>query len=340
MPIVQVKPISLDSFTDSEKEKVESENSSQSSKWKVFASNATLHGLRYTVQNELSIPRRAIWLLTLCASASFYTYSATISVGKFMSRPTKTVITQLTPTGGLKFPAVTICNLNKFMKSKIEMADGDENFVKMGLNISGCSETREVRGNLTCGQAFLCVYYKYGMALVNGCNATTRGNIIRVLTNSPKHLLDEEKFLTNYGHDFAGLWYKFCSFASLRSCSEEDFVQTLTGRFICYTFNSGHNESGRMFYSKFEGPDLGLSIILNVQTNESTLSDFSTGLKVIVHDQKTFVNPNSGFNIHPGTHATVTLRLRKVSYIIIYCLDAKDIFRFCIQTLMTSVERN
>ena len=313
MPVVQVKPISLDSSTDSIKEKVESEKSSQSSKWKVFASNTTLHGLRYTVQNEFSIPRRAIWLIFLCASVSIYTYCAAKSLGKFMSRPTKTVITQETPTGALKFPAVTICNLNKFMKSKIDMADDDENFVKMGLNISGCHEIREVRGNLTCGQAFLCVYYHYGMALVDGCNATTRQNIIQVLTNSSKRLLDEEQFLTNYGHDFVGLWYKNCTFASQRPCSEKDFVPTVTGRFICYTFNSGHNESGTMFYSKFEGPDLGLSIILNVQTNESTLSDFSTGLKVIVHDQKTFVNPNSGFNIHPGTHATVALRLREVS---------------------------
>ena len=313
MPVMQVKPISLDSSTDSTKEKVESEKPLQPSKWKVFASNTTLHGLRYTVQNELSIPRRALWLIFLCASACFYTYSATISFQKFMSRPKKTVITQETPTGGLKFPAVTICNLNKFMKSKIDMADDDENFIKMGLNISGCHETRNVRGNLTCGQALLCVYYKYGQALVNGCNETTRQNIINVLTGSSKRLLDEEKFLTNYGHDFDGLWYNYCTFASLQPCSEKNFVRTLTGRFICYTFNSGHNESATTFYSKFEGPDLGLSVILNVQTNESTLSDFSTGLKVIVHDQKTFVNPNSGFNIYPGTHATVALKLREVS---------------------------
>ena len=314
MPVTQVEPISLalDSSTDPTKEKLKSEKSSQSSKWKVFASNTTLHGLRYIVQNGLSIPRRAIWLIFLCSSASFYTYSATISLGKFMSRPTKTVITQATPTDGLKFPAVTICNLNKFMKSKIDMADDDENFVKMGLNISGCHETREVRGNLTCGQALLCVFYQYSIALVNGCNATTRKNIIKVLTGSSKRLLDEEKFLANYGHDFAGLWYKYCIFARLRQCSEKDFVPTLTGKFICYTFNSGYNESGTMFYSKFEGADLGLSIMLNVQTNESTMSEFSTGLKVIVHDQKTFVNPNIGFNIHPGTHASVALKLREV----------------------------
>ena len=313
MPVTLVKPISLDSSTDSTKEKVEYEKSSQSSKWKVFASNTTLHGLRYTVQNGLSTPRRAIWLIFLCASAGSYIHSASISIGKFVSRPTKTVITQGTPKGGLKFPAVTICNLNKFMKSKIDMADDDENFVKMGLNISGCHVTRKVRGNLTCGQAFLCVYYQFSLALVNGCNTTTRKNIIKVLTGPSKRLFDEEKFLAKYGHDFAGLWYKYCLFAQLQPCSEKDFVPTLTGKFICHTFNSGYNDSGTMFYSKFEGPDLGLSIMLNVQTNESTMSEFSTGLRVIVHDQKTFVNPNSGFNIPPGMHASVTVKLREVS---------------------------
>ena len=321
-------------------EQSEPDMSSKPTKWKAFASNTTLHGLRYVSDNSHSILRRGIWLLFLGMAATAYVYLVSLSLKKFFSRPIKTAISQETPMEGLKFPAVSICNLNKFMRSKIDTEDQNENFVKLGLNISGCSETREARGNLTCGQALLCVYYKYGMALVNGCNATTRQNIIRVLTNSSKRLLDEEKFLTNYGHDFVGMWYKYCSFASMQPCSEKDFVRTPTGRFICYTFNSGQNESGTMFSSKFEGPDLGLNVILNVQTNESTLSDFSSGLKVIVHAQKTFVNPNSGFNIHPGTHATVALRLTEVSYVILYCLNAKGVYRFCLQTIMISVERN
>ena len=36
----------------------------------------------------------------------------------------------------MTFPAVTFCNLNKFVKSKIDVANEDEKFVKMGLNIS------------------------------------------------------------------------------------------------------------------------------------------------------------------------------------------------------------
>ena len=305
----QVKP--ADSFTNSPLEKVESERSLPSSEWKSFASKTTLHGLRYAVQNGLSIPRRAIWLLFLCAAASAYTYNSTLSIKRFVSRPTKTVITQETPTDGLKFPAVTICDLNKFMKTKIDMKDEEENFVKMGLNISGCSETREVRGNLTCGQALLCAYHDYGPALVDGCDETTRQKILNVLNGTSKRLFDEEKFLANYGHDIAGLFLHYCRFSVDQICSEKEFVPTLTRRGICYTFNSGYNNS-TMFNSEFEGPELGLSVILNVLSNESTVGVFSTGLNVVVHDQKTFINRHNGFNILPGTHSLVAVKLIKV----------------------------
>ena len=316
--ITQVNP--TNSSTDSSKEKVEAEKSSFSSKWKAFASNTTVHGLRYAVQNGLSFPRRIAWVVFLCAAASAYTYYSTISLEKFVSRPIKTRISLETPSNGLQFPAVTICNLNKFMKSKIDVADEEDNFGKRGLNISGCSETRAVRGNLTCGQALLCAYHPFGYALVDNCNTTKRQNIINVLNRTSERVFDEEQFLTKYGHDLAGMFFLYCVFALKFECSEEDFVPTLTSKGICYTFNSGYNNS-KIFRSVFEGPELGLSILLNVQTNESTISEFSSGLQVIVHDQKTFVNRNSGFNILPGTHASVAVKLRKVSYPVDIRLD-------------------
>ncbi|KAJ7378369.1 hypothetical protein OS493_023624 [Desmophyllum pertusum] len=281
------------------------------SKWKAFASSTTLHGLRYVAENGHSISRRVIWLMFLCTVASVYVYFVSISVHKYISRPVKTIVSDETPMDGLTFPAVTICNLNKFMKSKIDVADEDENFEKMGLNISGCSEIRDVRGNLTCGQAMLCAYGSFGTALVKGCNKTTRQNIIDVFNRSSERLYNEEEFLTKYGHDMASITTSFlyCSFMENIICSDEDFVPAVTEDGICFTFNSGHN--GSVLRSLLEGPDLGLSILLDIQTNESTLGQFSSGLKVIVHDQKTFVNRHNGFNIGPGTHATVAVKLRK-----------------------------
>jgi len=308
--VIQVKPI--DSSNDSSEEKVDSEKSSLSVDWRDFASNTTLHGLRYTVEKRLSIPRRAIWLILLLVANSAYIFYGTIAFLKFMSRPTKTVITQEAPTDGLKFPAVTICNLNKFAKSKIDMVDEDKNFVKMGLNISGCNETREVRGNLTCGQALLCVYDIYSASVVPGCDRTTRQNIIKVLTGTSKRLFDEETFLANYGHGLEGLFVLYCRFSFDQECTDKDFIPTLTQRGLCYTFNSGYGNS-TVFHSVLEGPERGLGVLLNVEENESTVGQFSTGLNVVVHDQKTFINRNLGVNILPGVHSSVAVKLIKVS---------------------------
>ena len=301
------------------KEKSEPGMSSKPTKWQAFASNTTLHGLRYVADNSHSIFRRGIWFVFLGMAATAYVYLASLSLNKFLSRPIKTVISQETPSEGLKFSAVSICNLNKFMRSKIDMADKDENFVKMGLNISGCSEIREVRRNLTCGQAFLCAFSPYGTALVDGCNRTLQRSIIKALTRSSHRLFNEEEFHTKYGHDIATMSVSFlyCRFMKTTICSERDFVPKLTQYGICFTFNSGKDGVPRR--AIHEGPDNGLSIFLDVQTNESTFSQFSSGLKVIVHDQDTFVNRYNGFNIVPGTHASVGLKLRKVRYCQLNC---------------------
>ena len=298
-------------FTKTFKEKEMDRNKSlYSSKWRCFASSTTLHGLRHVAENCRSLTRRLIWLIFLCAAAGAYVYLLTVSINKYLSRPIKTVISQETPTDGLIFPAVTICNLNMLMKSKIDLADDDENFEKMGLNISGCKELRAVRGNLTCGQALFCAYSWFGTALVKGCNKTTQQNIIDVLNRSSDRLFNEEEFLTKYGHEMAGMFVVYCRFMKYTDCSDKDFVTDLTEDGVCFTFNSGRKS--RVLRTIFEGPDLGLNILINAQTNESTLGQFSTGFKVIVHDQDTFINRHSGFNVLPGTHASVAVKLRKV----------------------------
>lgn len=288
------------------------QKSPNASKWRIFASNTTLHGLRQVVRNESSFFKRFIWFLFLCTAAGTYCYLSTISVTKYFSRPIKTVISQEASSNGLKFPAVTICNLNFFMKSKIDTAEEDENFVKLGLNITGCSdrEFRRVRGNLTCGQALLCAFDWFGYAIVRGCNRTVRQNIVEALNRSSERIFSQEEFLTRYGHNITDMFLLYCRFMKTTECSVEDFIPKLTESGICYTFNSG--EKSPVLRTLFEGPDLGLNILLDVQTNESTMADFSHGFKVIVHDQDTFVNRHIGFNIPPGFHATVAVKLRKV----------------------------
>ena len=309
--IRQIKP--FDATADSLKEKVELEKTPDAVGWKRFASNTTLHGLRHVCHNDHSLWRRVVWLMFLCAAAGTYTYLVSISLRKYFSLPIKTVISQETPENGLTFPAVTVCNLNMLMKSKIDVSDEDEKFQKLGLNISGCSETRAVRGNLTCGQALLCAFRWYGPAIVKGCNGTTRQKIINALNSSSERLFNEEEFLTKYGHEMRSMFVIYCRFESDLVCTDQDFVPTYTKEGLCFTFNSGHNNTP-LLRTEFEGPDQGLNIILDVQTDESTINQFSNGLKVIVHDQNTFINRHAGFNILPGSHASVAVKLKKVFF--------------------------
>lgn len=291
------------------------------SKWKEFAANTTVHGLRHVVQASLPACRRLVWAILLFAALGAYLYNSTISFKKFISRPIRTEISQETPRDGLKFPAVTICNLNQFMKTKIDTTDEDENFKKLGLNISGCSETRTVRGNLTCGQALLCAFSDYGPFLVDNCNYSTRQRIMSVL-NHAKRIYDEKEFLTKYGHDLFGNNsmsgdLKHCAFKGREqiNCSEHHFIPVVTNSGICYTFNSGYNGSTKSepFRSFYEGSDFGLAIALNVQTNESTFSASSSGLAVNVHDQDTYVNYHTAFKVQPGAHASVAIKMTQVS---------------------------
>ena len=312
--MIQVKPI--DPTTGSLNKPVYSKPSLLT-KWRDFASNTTIHGLKYVVETSLHICRRVVWAIFLFTAASAYFYYSTLSFEKFLSRPIRTEISQETPVDGLNFPAVTICNLNQLVRSKIDITDEDENFEKLGLNISGCSETRSVRGNLTCGQALLCAFRDYANVLVDNCNKTTQQNILNVLNNT-KRIFDEETFLANYGHDLLGKYGMsevngYCLFSQkMIECSEQLFAPIVTSRGICYTFNSGNTGAGKPFRSQYEGTDLGLTIVLDVQTNESTFSESSSGLRLIVHDQDTFVNHHSGFIIYPGAHASVAVKLTQV----------------------------
>ena len=254
-----------------------------------------------------------MWLMFLCASVGAYTYFVSISLRKYLTLPIKTTISQETPADGLTFPAVTVCNLNMLMRSKIDVPDEDERFEKLGLNISGCKETRAVRGNLTCGQALACAFRWFGPALIKGCNETMRQNIINALNSSSERLFNTEEFYIKYGHDISSMFVSYCRFASEIPCSDKDFVPRLTPDGICFTFNSGLNNT-TLFRSIFEGPDLGLTILLDVQTNESTINEFSTGFRVIVHDQNALVNRHIGFNVVPGSHTLVAVQLKKVSF--------------------------
>ena len=106
--------------------------------WREFLGNTTVHGF-YRVFDSPSRFCRITWLLLLLGATATYIFLLQRSVTVYFSNPTTTNFEEVVPEiGELKFPAVTICNLNRFVKSKINMLENDEDFYKLGLNLSAC----------------------------------------------------------------------------------------------------------------------------------------------------------------------------------------------------------
>ena len=284
--------------------------------WKTFAENTTLHGLKNTLSNnKRNSFRRLIWIFFLCAFTVSFGYSVARCLLRFSSFPIHTILTNemSKPEDGMEFPAVTICNLNNVMRSKRDTADGDRRFTELGLNVSGCQETREVRGNMTCGQAFMCAFY--GLTMIPGCDNTTKQKLTKALMNSS---MNKEEIYSKYGHDLFDLTSSLrrCEFRGTeKKCTRKDFVSSITTDGLCFTYNSGLNNVPEAYRTKFAGPRLGLNILLDVQTNETTYyPESAIGLNVIIHAQRTVANRLQGFNVMPGTHATIGVKLIKVKH--------------------------
>lgn len=283
-------------------------------KWREFVANTTVHGLRYVWQSPSRIVRM-LWLFLLLASISLYVYLAQQSITKYYSKPVNTEFVEIiTENGELKFPAVTICNLNRFVKRKINMFENEQDFSKLGLKLSACEAIKKINRNMSCGQGLMCAFERFGSAVADNCNETTRQQIISVLNSTKQPIFNPEEFLETYGHDFNEMFQYYCRFATVEECTSSDFQPSLTENGRCFTFNSGENRT-KVRGTRTTGSSGGLSVILDVQTNENTVSEFSRGLRVIIHHQGTFINMENGFNVFPGSHTLVRITASKVSLV-------------------------
>ncbi|XP_068672881.1 acid-sensing ion channel 2-like [Montipora foliosa] len=278
--------------------------------WKEFVSSTTVHGFRRIFESPSRF-FRVIWLLLLLGATTGYVFFVMESIEKYFLKPVALSFTEVIPESGqLEFPAVTICNLNRFVKSKVDMFESDKNFYKLGLNLSACGMVGLVKKDMSCGQGLLCAFERFGSDVADNCNVSRRRRIIAALNNTKAAIFNAEEFLEAYGHDIDDMFLHFCRFGNGEICSPADFLPFLTENGRCFTFNSGRNHTP-IRVSKRAGSFGGLSVMLDVQAHENTISEFSRGLRVIVHEQGAFVDIENGFNVLPGSHALLRISANK-----------------------------
>ena len=294
--------------------KVNNVNQISADMWREFADNTTLHGIRYVFMKR-HILIRLLWLAVLLTSGGYYSFTVYKAFDKYYSRPISTVLSRK-HFKEMDFPAVTICSLNLFAKSKLLVTDDNPLFASSGLNISSCAVTSEVRGNWPCGLSLLCCCTPSDLISVRStlpyCNKQYEQDLLTVMKQY-SHRPDIEGFYRYYSQDISALLGPICTFGWEESdCFSSDFVPLVTPWGMCYTFNSGID--GQVKTVNTAGVSTGLSVILDAQTSEYTQGKYSEGFKVLIHGQGEYVDEWDGINIGPGQHAVIALSQKRVKF--------------------------
>ncbi|XP_051997114.1 acid-sensing ion channel 4-B-like [Xyrauchen texanus] len=247
-----------------------------------FASSSSLHGLARVLGTSGSGRmglRQTLWALALLASLSLFLYQATWSMATYLECHHLTTVREETRRE-LTFPAVTLCNVNRFRFSALTDAD------------------------------------IYHLANLTGLPPKSRkGHRPSELQYPPPDMLD---IFQRTGHQLEDM-LKSCNFSG-QNCSAEDFSVVYTRYGKCYTFNGNKTSPKRVRQGGTgNGLELMLDIEQDEylpiwrETNETTLE---AGIRVQIHsqDEPPYIH-QLGFGVSPGFQTFVSCQEQRLAYL-------------------------
>uniref|UniRef100_A0A8C2AR18 Acid-sensing (proton-gated) ion channel family member 4b n=1 Tax=Cyprinus carpio TaxID=7962 RepID=A0A8C2AR18_CYPCA len=245
-----------------------------------FASSSSLHGLARVLGTSGRLGfRQTLWGLALLASLGLFLYQATWSTATYLERPHLAAMREETRRE-LTFPAITVCNVNRFRFSALTDAD------------------------------------IYHLANLTGLPPKSRkGHRPSELQYPPPDMLD---IFQRTGHQLEDM-LKSCNFSG-QNCSSEDFSVVYTRYGKCYTFNGNKTSPKRVRQGGTgNGLELMLDIQQDEylpiwrETNETTLE---AGIRVQIHSQNEppYIH-QLGFGVSPGFQTFVSCQEQRLTYL-------------------------
>ncbi|XP_006818455.1 acid-sensing ion channel 1-like [Saccoglossus kowalevskii] len=268
----KVADIDVDSKNLEKEEKNKKYKALVRQRFEEFATETTLHGMKYVINSKHGKLRRVIWSIIVLSMLVVFTYSTINSFVRYGKYNVSTVI-QINYVSDLTFPAVTLCNYNQYRKSVVN-SSGEE-FLKLLFPTTGNSSLTE---NIDWS------FFNF-----TGFNMTQTAI-------ASAHQIEEML-----------VW---CKWRNSIECGPGDFKQILTDFGICYTFNGGSNPLKIQQTGSTNGLYLRLNVQQDEYTNnENTGAGFK--VLVHPQGQDPMVKL-LGFAVSPGFETLVSMRYTKL----------------------------
>lgn len=250
-----------------------------------YIQTSTIHGLGNIFVGKSKI-RRFLWLVIVLGAVIGCTHNIIDRIVYLASGPTVTNVSILEPSS-IKFPAVTLCNLNLIKRSFLESASMDEKLYKL---IKKALYAQGIITNEECNEQF---------------------NHLEAEHDRVGQNLSFPDLLW-YGRHTAEEMIFTCRFAD-KNCDASNFVPSLTPTGgVCYTFNSRKEKQKRM--SNGTGIRFALSLVVYVQQHEYNAGyNLDAGIKIAIHPRSEPPQPDElGIAVAPGKNAFISMRQTSV----------------------------
>ena len=258
--------------------------SRDSSTFKKYIESTTAHGV-VRIFSSKSIIRRLFWLVIVLAAAGGCLYNISDRIRFLISAPTSTTIS-VNRESRLDFPAVTVCNLNRFRRDVLDAVNLTDFMQAAFLLVDdsgACDDiVQSVRDDPSSG----------------GVNPL-REVVYEELSYIARSVLDDFIF--------------DCYFAGEKCNVSEMFEPIFTSLGICYTFNYAARMGGRRRLSaNGTGQRQGLQLFVNVDQDVYT-TPIEAGVKIAIHPPSEPPLPDDqGIGIPTGRNAFISIRQKSI----------------------------
>ncbi|XP_038057116.1 acid-sensing ion channel 1C-like [Patiria miniata] len=242
-----------------------------------FAESTSLHGIA-RVFHASKLLVKTVWIVIMLTCLCVCVWQISDRFYRFLQYKANTQIS-VEYVGDLPFPAITICNFNRYRQDAL--APGDEAVLRHIWSINDHD------------------YDSYGESDVNNDmfqdDLSSDFNYTE-FTLRAGFLLDNKTLLR-------------CQWRGKdNSCSAANFSHVFTSYGNCWTFNSGR--TGPILTETNPGSGNGLKMYIDIQQSQYTeTKNDEAGLKVLVHDQSTPpMVESSGLALSPGVHAFMAVK--------------------------------